>query len=169
MVGRLAAFVTYNTLAREIRNNPETEAMSKVGLHSLVNTLYALSPENAEYERNDKYGNGELRWHTRLMHATFNGGTLEDTRPMARRSSAEYMVLTDSEAEDRWGQDLRDYCEEHVLAEIPASSRAFFNIAAWVENAKTDGRGHSLSGYDGQEHTATDPETKEEFYVYRTN
>ena len=47
----------------------------------------------------------------------------------------EYAVGTDEEADEAWDQSLDSYFDEEM----------------WKRDAKMDGRGHSLSSYDGNE------------------
>lgn len=79
----------------------------------------------------------------------------------------EYMVLNDEEADDEWNKNLNNYLEECVYPELPENLRNYFDNEKWKEDAKDDGRGNSLSGYDGVETEITDPETEEIFFAYR--
>jgi len=79
----------------------------------------------------------------------------------------EYLILTDSEADDAQDAQLENYIDELILPEIPDAYRSYFDNEAWKEDAKQDGRGHSLSSYDGHEHEET--VNGETFYIYRTN
>ena len=79
----------------------------------------------------------------------------------------EYMVLTDAEADEKWEESLDNYLEECVYQELPENFRCYFDDEKWKRDAKMDGRGHSLSGYDGEEHEETI--NGEDFYIYRTN
>lgn len=79
----------------------------------------------------------------------------------------EYWVLTDEEADEAWDQDLENYLDEYVLGELPEVAQRYFDREAWKEDARHDGRAHSLGRYDGNEH-----EVKldgEWFYIYRVN
>lgn len=82
-------------------------------------------------------------------------------------SPGEYLVLTDSEADERWNAYLDDYLDECVLGELPEIARNYFDRDAWKRDAKFDGRGHSLSSYDGAEHEAKID--GEWIYIYRVN
>lgn len=64
---------------------------------------------------------------------------------------AEYLVVTDSEADELWDQALNDYIEECILHELPEQYRFYFDEDKWKRDAHFDGRGHSLSSYDGNE------------------
>ena len=64
---------------------------------------------------------------------------------------AEYAIGTDDEAEYAWEESLDSYIDECILPEIPKFARFYFNEEKWKRDARIDGRGHSLSSYDGRE------------------
>lgn len=79
----------------------------------------------------------------------------------------EYLVLTDEEADAAWDASLESYIDDVILDEFPEGYHNYFDREAWKRDAKHDGRGHSLSSYDGDEH-----EEKIDgvwYYIYRTN
>ena len=89
--------------------------------------------------------------------------------------TVDYMVLTDSEADEKWEESLDSYIEECITPEIDKLSEGAGNLSyyitfdeeTWKRDARMDGRGHSLSSYDGHENEETiEGET---FYIYRTN
>ncbi len=88
--------------------------------------------------------------------------------------SIDYMVLTDSEADEKWDESLDSYIEECIQPEIDKLEGLgdlqyyiTFDEEKWKRDARMDGRGHSLSSYDGNENEETiEGET---FYIYRTN
>tara|TARA_R110000803_G_scaffold38524_2_gene83360 strand:- start:10671 stop:11036 length:366 start_codon:yes stop_codon:yes gene_type:complete len=80
---------------------------------------------------------------------------------------SEYRVLTESEADAAWDEYLDNYLEECILPELPEVARSYFDEEAWKRDAKFDGRGHCLSGYDGTEHEFLIGD--EWIFVYRTN
>jgi len=86
---------------------------------------------------------------------------LEQTWGGFEHGKAEYQVLTDDEADILWDEYLENYIDECL--EIPEHLEFYFDREAWKSDAKMDGRGHSLSGYDGCEHESG------EFFIYRTN
>lgn len=71
--------------------------------------------------------------------------------------SQEYSVGTDDEADSAWDQELDNYIEECIEPEL--EKVAVGNLAAyikfdsemWKRDARHDGRGHTLSRYDGEE------------------
>ena len=79
----------------------------------------------------------------------------------------DYMVLTDSEADDAWDESLDNYLEECIYPELSGNLKNYFDDDKWKRDARYDGRGHSLSLYDGNEHEET--VCDETFYIYRTN
>ena len=80
----------------------------------------------------------------------------------------EYVVLTDSEADEAWDASLDSYIEECLLPEIGSDHplAMYFDEEKWKRDAKLDGRGHSLGHYDGCEHEV---KLNGEWYaIYRT-
>lgn len=65
--------------------------------------------------------------------------------------SAEYLVLTEDEANEAWEESLDIYLDECVYPELSGGLAAYFDEAAWRRDARFDGRGHCLSSYDGSE------------------
>jgi hypothetical protein len=63
----------------------------------------------------------------------------------------EYTVYTDSEADAVWEEKLDEYIEERILPNIPEDFRNYFDDDAWKQDAIIEGRGHTLSLYDGDE------------------
>ena len=79
----------------------------------------------------------------------------------------EYLVVTDEEADEEWEERLNSYLEECVLPELDKSLRFYFDDEKWKRDARMDGRGHSISGYDGCENDIEiDGET---IYIFRLN
>ena len=79
----------------------------------------------------------------------------------------EYLVLTDSEADAAWDSELERYIEDCILPEIPEMYRGYFDEDKWKADARVDGRGHSLAGYDGEECEARINGT--DYFIYRQN
>lgn len=81
----------------------------------------------------------------------------------------EYRVLTDDEADQAWEESLDSYIEDCIMPEIKDENlRRYFDCDAWKRDARHDGRGHCLSGYDGEEHEIKMPDGIY-YYIYRTN
>ena len=76
-----------------------------------------------------------------------------------------YLVVTDSEADQLWDEDLENYIDDCILPEVPESARNYFDRDKWKSDTQVDGRGHSLGRYDGCENEEeVDSIT---YYIYR--
>jgi len=79
----------------------------------------------------------------------------------------DYEVYTDEEADEKWEEALDNYLDECVYPELPENMRFYFDDEKWKMDARFDGRGHSLSRYDGVEnYEEVDRGT---YYIYRQN
>ncbi len=95
--------------------------------------------------------------------------------PVYRAEGGEYAVATDEEADNAWDQSLDSYIEECIDPELHKLQENTGNLSAYIKfdeemrkrDAKTDGRGHSLSSYDGDENEQEVEETM--YFIYRTN
>jgi len=65
--------------------------------------------------------------------------------------SGEYAIGTEADADDAWEQSLDSYLDEVIYPELPESMVNYFDDEVWKRDARYDGRGHSLSSYDGNE------------------
>ena len=83
----------------------------------------------------------------------------------ARIEDESYLVLMDSEADALWEDYLEDYIDDIVLPELPEHLQTYFDRESWMDDARMDGRGHSLSTYDGNEYSETVGKTT--YYIYR--
>lgn len=92
--------------------------------------------------------------------------TYDDT--LLECDGAEYRVLTDSERDSAADEALESYIDECLLEGANATLAQYFDRAAWKRDALlSDGYGHTLSSYDGEEN-----EEKIDgvyFYIYRVN
>ena len=86
---------------------------------------------------------------------------------MVEIDNEEYYVLTDSEADDKWDEYLDSYIDDVIMSEMPKHLQNYFDDERWKEDARYDGRGHSLASYDGHENEETIGD--ETFYIYRHN
>lgn len=77
----------------------------------------------------------------------------------------EYLVLTDEEADEYWDDSLENYIDEVIMPEIPECYQSYFDRDSWKRDAEYDGRGHSLSTYDGCENEEEVNGTT--YYIYR--
>jgi len=82
-----------------------------------------------------------------------------------KHSDREYTVMTDSEADKAWDEALDSYIDECL--DIPENVRHYFDEEKWKDDARIDGRGHSLNHYDGGEDEANINDV--DYYIYRRN
>ncbi len=150
-------FPCYDELVRLIRNNPEAQELTKIGIHDLINTLYYLCP--------DTDNQATAANHRDTLREAFNGQPVKDRRETVTTDDGEYLVVTDDEADELWDQDLENYIDDCL--EIPTAMEGYFDREAWKKDARSDGRAHSLSRYDGNEDEAE--AGNYEFYIYRVN
>ena len=74
-----------------------------------------------------------------------------------------YLAGTDDEMDGAWDEELDRYIDECI--EIPAHIEPYFDRERWKDDAKIDGRGHSLNRYDGgEDYTEVNGTT---YYAYR--
>jgi hypothetical protein len=73
----------------------------------------------------------------------------------------EFLVLTDDEADEALDDYLEQLLDEDGM--VSGADSPYFDRDAWKRDAAMDGRGHSLAGYDGDEHECGD------YLLYRTN
>ncbi len=100
-----------------------------------------------------------------LLEDEFQVSTYDDNR--VEYGSQEYLVCTDSEADDLWEESLDSYLEHCVYPELTGNLKYYFDDEKWKRDAKMDGRGHSLSRYDGNENEEKVGDTW--YYIYRIN
>ena len=88
--------------------------------------------------------------------------------PIFSAEGGEYAVGTDEQADSAWEASLDSYIDECIMPEIKDKTLAqYFDTEAWKQDARMDGRGHSLNSYDGNEdEQEVDGVT---YYIYRTN
>ena len=77
----------------------------------------------------------------------------------------EYSVYTDSEADQEWEESLNNYIDDCL--EIPEHLKFYFDEEKWKDDARMDGRGHSINHYDGTEEEEEVNGTT--YYIYRRN
>ena len=75
-----------------------------------------------------------------------------------------YRVYTDSEANKALDEALDEYCEEHILSQIPDYLQQYFDDKEWKDDNSSD-RGHYLGQSDGDEHEETINENT--YYIYK--
>jgi len=69
-------------------------------------------------------------------------------------AGGEYLVVDEATANQLWDKSLQSYLDECVYPELPENIRYYFDDEKWKLDAQMDGRGHSLSTYDGSEDNA---------------
>ena len=75
--------------------------------------------------------------------------------------SGEFAIGNDYEAEQAWEESIESYVDECM--ELSEVARRYFDMEAFKKDCSYDGRGHSLSSYDGCELEIAD------LYAYRLN
>ena len=81
----------------------------------------------------------------------------------------EYLVLTDSERETAADERLESYIDECLLPGVSETLAMYFDRASWKRDALlSDGYGHTISGYDGEEHEVRQADGSY-LYIYRMN
>ena len=75
-----------------------------------------------------------------------------------------YRVYTDRQANDALDEALDEYCEEHILSQIPSSLHQYFDYEEWKDDNSSD-RGSYLGKSDGNEHEETINRTT--YYIYK--
>lgn len=75
-----------------------------------------------------------------------------------------YRVYTDREAKDALDKALDEYCEEHILSQIPSSLHQYFDDEEWKDDNSSD-RGSYLGQSDGDEHEETI--NGNTYYIYK--
>ena len=78
-------------------------------------------------------------------------------------SGQEYLVCTDEEADELHDNELENYIDE--CFNIPKHLENYFDRESWKNDAKIDGRGHSLNPYDGIEYEEKVNNTY--YYIYK--
>lgn len=78
----------------------------------------------------------------------------------------DYIAGTDDECDTEWEADLDNYLDDCVLPDLPENMKGYFDRERWMNDAKMDGRGHSLNRYDGSEESYSINGT--EYFAYRS-
>jgi len=143
-----------------------------------------------EYMMDMHVTNDKEQFIALLYYLTDSEG-MPDWEDVDNMIGEDYLVLTDEEADDM----VRDYIEDNVWSFKPSFLRSYTGIDeevfkvlqekcsedandaiksmiqdfdGFVDDAvRTDGRGHFLSPYDGNEHEVTVNDTT--YYIYRVN
>ena len=89
-------------------------------------------------------------------------GKIEFIRDLVNYEASEAKSLVKA-----FHEAVDSYLEDCVYPTLPDNMINYFDDEAWKRDAKFDGRGHSLSSYDGNEYEEN--VKGETFYIYRTN
>lgn len=82
--------------------------------------------------------------------------------------SREYLVCTDSEADEKAKESAQSLVDDTVLCQIPESLQFYFDDEKYIDDIlRHDGRESLLAGYDGNVHEVTVDDTM--YFIYRTN
>jgi hypothetical protein len=76
----------------------------------------------------------------------------------------EWSVMTDDDADSAWDDSMESYLDEGC---VEGADSPYFDREAWKRDASYDGRGHFLSGYDGNEYDHRINGTT--YIMFRTN
>jgi len=122
-------------------------------MHGIYNTIYHLLSKGKEdylicYKR------------------AWNNKPIPNIQEWMEETDGEYLVLTDSEAD----QYARDYLtgDEGLWKHAVEAGNTTAGMEDWADMVlNSDGRGSIISGYDGVEHEETINNT--DYYIYRTN
>ena len=73
-----------------------------------------------------------------------------------------YLVLTDREADEKFKEKIEDDINNIVFADIPKQYQSYFDAESYIKDVElSDGRGPTISSYDGQEHEESG------YFIYR--
>ena len=114
--------------------------------------------ENDEFENDEFY-----KW----CLENYSCEEIQEIDEEVEYENAEYLVLTDDEADQRWDEDLENYIDDCILYQLPEQYRQYFDRESWKDDARNDGRGNSLNRYNGNEDYEDVNGTT--YYIYRTN
>lgn len=76
-----------------------------------------------------------------------------------------YIVANEEDAEELFSEELSQYLQECILDELPDLARNYFDVKAWENDCRIEGRENFLAKYDGIENEEIiDGET---FFIFR--
>ena len=104
-----------------------------------------------------------LSQHLETHFSTIEETTYNDN--IFEAEGSEWLVVTDEEADDLWEESLDSYLEDCVYPELPDNMQNYFDDEKWKQDAKIDGRGHSLNRYDGSEYSEKVNDTY--YFIYQ--
>ncbi len=124
----------------------------------VVNVLYYLVKANGSDHNND---------HMVSLRRGWLGQPISDTRKDREIDDGEYLVLTDSEADDWEEEGLRSLFDDMVPREVRDSFIGnYLDVEKFVED-NSGNRGENINGYDGSEEEVEFEGTT--YYIYRNN
>lgn len=142
------------TLAADLRT---LEAVIKREDYERARTLNEAKPDSEGTAKTwEDVEDPKVEALARFLEMTA-GEALEDVAQEAgdcvyAAAGEEFLVCTDDEADEEAKRSLENYVDECVLHEIPESYRRYFDTEKFVDEAlSSDGRGHTLGRYDGEE------------------
>lgn len=177
-------------------NGPHTAKTLDEAIESLIETFSDLDNDDLLAMRNDlresgiHYFKGEAR---ELAGADYCDATQEESDPKIAalaehldvpygsisekrgdtydcdEARGEWLVLTDDEREQAASNSLDSYIDECGLLDgVSDVVRDYFDRARWKEDAlRSDGYGHTIGAYDGEEHEQQIDGVV--YYIYRVN
>jgi hypothetical protein len=89
----------------------------------------------------------------------------DDGKGVYSHGDDRYLVLDDDEADEKWNEALDDFIENVIYPDLPPNYQYYFDEEKWKDDARHDGRGHSLALYDGVEHEQKYLNTV--YYIYQ--
>jgi hypothetical protein len=109
-----------------------------------------------------------LAAHLKVKPSTISECRFGDNQYESTDEPGEYLVLTDSEADQVASEQLDSYIEECILDQLPENLRCYFDNDSFKRDALiSDGRGHTISSYDGEENE--EKIDGEYYFIYRVN
>jgi len=120
-------------------------------VENIVHHLIALSPNNPEYSDS--------------LRRAWLGMPVSDTRKDETTNDGEYLVLTDSEADDWEEEGLRSLFQD-MTGDVEGFLSQYLNEDKFVEDSSGN-RGENINGYDGGEEEVEFEGTT--YYIYRNN
>ena len=104
-----------------------------------------------------------LAWHREQGNDTGPADSVVQYDDVIKVGGADYRVLDDDEREEAWEASLESYLDECV----EGANGPYFDREAWKHDARIDGAGHSLAGYDSSENEYR--AGHDTWFLYRVN
>jgi hypothetical protein len=161
----------YKRLKKFLELNQEEQTLKKAqNLYNIIEPIIKDKPTVKDWLYNSNIlfwllNLSENKTTTKNLKDAFLGKMPEDTRELETVNDGEYYIFTDEEANEAWDESLNNYIDECM--EIPDHVKEYFDREGWKEDARGDGRGHSLSPYNGKENSEKIDGI--EYFIYRHN